>query len=92
MAGKLPSNIITDCDSDQACQRLMDALAPAERGVLCWLIRLILEVASHEAENKMDVTNLALVLAPNLFGPPNAAVRDRRSKGEPQHTTTCHRC
>lgn len=68
--GKLPSDVITECSADAGCERLMNALGTAEHAVLCWLIRVIVEVAACEG-NKMDVRNLALVLAPNLFGPPN---------------------
>ena len=53
------------------CQRLLDELAPAERALLCWLVRVTYEAAALTEENKMNVRNLTLVLAPNLFGPPN---------------------
>ena len=73
LLGKLPSDVITECNSDAACGRLMAALEPPERAVLCWLIRVVCETAEHVDMNKMDVRNLTLVLAPNLFGPPNAS-------------------
>ena len=69
--GKLPSDVITDCTTDEGCRQLMDALAPPERAVMSWIIRVAVEVSGHQATNKMDQRNLALVLAPNLFGPPN---------------------
>ena len=73
LLGKLPSNVITDCDSDDGCAALMAALDPPERALMGWLIRVTLETAAHHERNKMDVSNLTLVLAPNLFGPPNAS-------------------
>jgi len=34
-------------------------------------VRVTYEAAALTEENKMNVRNLTLVLAPNLFGPPN---------------------
>ena len=49
LLGKLPSNIITDCDSDPGCEELLAALDSPERACLCWLVRIIVETASVEA-------------------------------------------
>ena len=100
--GGLPSEVITECVDDAGCERLLQALRPPERTLLCWIVRVVYEVASCTEENKMvpapspgtnvdwhvrtedvhltrgscvasgqNVRNLTLVLAPNLFGPPN---------------------
>ena len=71
LLGALPTEVITECKDDEGCHRLLEALAPAERLLLCWLVRVVYEVASYTEDNKMNVRNLTLVLAPNLFGPPN---------------------
>ena len=71
MLGALATEVITECTDDAGCQRLLDELAPAERALLCWLVRVTYEAAALTEENKMNVRNLTLVLAPNLFGPPN---------------------
>jgi len=71
LLGKLPSDVITECDSDAGCERLLAHLDHRESAMLCWLLRVCVEVAQRKAVNKMDERNLCLVLAPNLFGPPN---------------------
>ena len=71
LLGAVPSNLITECDSPAGCAALLAALGSRERALLSWLVRVTLEVAAREPQNKMDVRNVTLVLAPNLFGPPN---------------------
>ena len=51
--GGLPSEVITECVDDAGCERLLQALRPPERTLLCWIVRVVYEVASCTEENKM---------------------------------------
>ena len=51
-----------------ACARVVDALSLPCRSTLQWLVRVLVDVAACSEKNKMVLSNLTLVLAPNLFG------------------------
>eukprot|EP00697_Spironema_sp_BW2_P000955 gnl/Spiro4/11307_TR5966_c0_g1_i1.p1 gnl/Spiro4/11307_TR5966_c0_g1~~gnl/Spiro4/11307_TR5966_c0_g1_i1.p1 ORF type:complete len:627 (+),score=115.50 gnl/Spiro4/11307_TR5966_c0_g1_i1:141-1883(+) len=56
-------------DDYTSCYNAYQSLPDPNRDLLAWLLDLLAEVAAHEASNKMNVKNLAVILAPNLFHP-----------------------
>lgn len=51
---------------------LKQALRPAQREAMLWLLDLLVEAASFEAHSRMGVTAIAIIFAPVLF-PPSAS-------------------
>lgn len=45
---------------------IMDALPPARRHLLQWLIDLLADVVQHNADNDMSARKLSIVVTPNL--------------------------
>ena len=69
LLGGIPRETIADCTSPEGYRELCRGLTSRERSVLEFIVRVVVEVASREAENKMGLRNLTLVLAPNLLVP-----------------------
>jgi len=53
-----------------SCGALFCALPTRQRATVEWLLRLMSEIAKHEATNRMTFKSLATVFAPNLVDPP----------------------
>ena len=54
-------------DEVQACYNVLSLLQQKPRELLMWMLSLFADVSQHCDENKMNSSNLARVLAPNLF-------------------------
>lgn len=74
LLGGVPLEAVAECTSAEGGARLLAALAPPERALLQWLVRVLVEVALRREHNKMGVSNLVLVFAPNLLGDPTCHV------------------
>ena len=55
------------CTEVQECYNILSLLQQEPRELLMWVLSLLADVAQHCDENKMNSSNLARVLAPNLF-------------------------
>jgi len=64
--------LVSVADVDDA-MRLVAKIPQQERDVLLWMLDLMADVVSHEAENKMSVKNCAIVMGPNLYKLPSDA-------------------
>ena len=51
----------------QECYNVLSLLQQKPRELLMWVLSLFADVAQHSDENKMNSSNLARVLAPNLY-------------------------
>nr|CCA14927.1 serine/threonine protein kinase putative [Albugo laibachii Nc14] len=60
---EIPGNLLLD----GTIQRLMIHISSQERHILLWLLDHMLEIASHEPQNKMNLMALSIVMAPNLY-------------------------
>lgn len=65
--GAVPIAALVECETAEGCAAMLDLLEPLERGVLEWLVRVILEVHGKREANKMKLKNLTVVFAPNLW-------------------------
>lgn len=61
---------IAACTSGVECMQLLATFPPVQKGLMVWLLQLMAEVASHNAENKMSAKSLSIVFAPNLYDMP----------------------
>ena len=73
LLGGVALDDLAACGKDAAaCEALVQNLEPLARDTLRFLIRgPLCLTAECESKNKMGLRNLALVLAPNMFGPPS---------------------
>ncbi|KAK8802323.1 hypothetical protein WA588_005294 [Blastocystis sp. NMH] len=60
-------NEIQKCNDLTECYNVLSLLQQKPRELLMWVLSLFADVAQHCDENKMNSSNLARVLAPNLF-------------------------
>jgi len=61
---------VQNSHSVAAAQKIVNEdLTVSERALLLWLLDLCLAVTAREAENKMTVKNMAVVVSPNLYDP-----------------------
>ena len=67
LPGSLPVSILTDCTDADGCNALLRAMPAAERALLEFLVRLILEVNEKRKDSKMGTKNLTVIFAPNLW-------------------------
>jgi len=67
LLGALPQDEIREIIADGGAELLLERLPRAERNVLLWLARVIQACASRREANKMSVSNLVLVVSPNLM-------------------------
>ena len=72
LLGRLSLDLIVECVDAQGYAAVCTQLTVRERALLEWLVRVVVEVASHQDENQMGLRNLTLVIAPNLFVPMGA--------------------
>ena len=72
--GRVSESILERSHTTDGCRELLGALSTLERAILEWLVRVIVEVATRGATNKMNLRNLTLVLAPNLLVPDSGSV------------------
>jgi len=47
---------------------LLKAFPPQRQGLFLWLLELMADVSASKATNKMSEQNIAIVIAPNLYG------------------------
>ena len=66
-AGRVAADEIREILADGGAELLLERLPRAERNVLLWLARVIQACASRREANKMSVSNLVLVVSPNLL-------------------------
>lgn len=57
---------VMHCNTEEECTQLVKLLAPTEAALLDWAINLMADVVLHEAYNKMNARNIAMVFAPNM--------------------------
>jgi len=77
LLGSAPTATIRSCGaastgvgcSQGAKDQLVESLSPSAAHTLQWLVRIISLTQECRGRNKMNLRNLALVIAPNLFGP-----------------------
>lgn len=55
LLGAVPRQVLAECDTIDGCLDMFKALSRAERAVLEWLVRVIVEVATRGAHNKMGI-------------------------------------
>ena len=68
--GSVPMKLIADCaqlNTAAACNAVLRATPRHERQLLEWLIRVIFETHKERHVNRMDLKNLAVIFAPNLW-------------------------
>lgn len=66
LLGRPSLDTISDCVDAEGYADLCHELTELERSLLEWLVRVVVEVAGRQDENKMTLRNLTLVIAPNL--------------------------
>ncbi|CAI5960304.1 unnamed protein product [Closterium sp. NIES-65] len=59
-------NQVAGATEEAAATALAETLPAIHRELLDWVINLMADVVEHEAENKMNARNIALVFAPNM--------------------------
>ncbi|XP_030548022.2 rho GTPase-activating protein 3 [Rhodamnia argentea] len=57
---------VMHCNTEEECSQLVKLLPPTEAALLDWAINLMADVVQHEAHNKMNARNIAMVFAPNM--------------------------
>lgn len=62
---------------------LKQAMPPAQREVLLWVLDLLIDTAAHHRESKMGVEGLSAIFAPMLIHRQPAASGKHRKQGEP---------
>lgn len=63
----IPTETLLRAASEEDCIALIGWLTPPASSIFAWLVDLLVEVARHEAHNKMGLKNLAICTGPNLF-------------------------
>ena len=63
----IPTETLLRAASEEDCIALIGWLTPPASYIFAWLVDLLVEVARHEAHNKMGLKNLAICTGPNLF-------------------------
>ncbi|CAI7883723.1 unnamed protein product [Closterium sp. NIES-54] len=59
-------NQVAGATEEAAASALAETLPAIHRELLDWVINLMADVVEHEAQNKMNARNIALVFAPNM--------------------------
>jgi hypothetical protein len=63
----IPTETLLRAATEEDCIALIGWLTPPASSIFAWLVDLLVEVARHEAHNKMGLKNLAICTGPNLF-------------------------
>ena len=72
MTGSLAQELSSGRHALDSCALVLRELSRAQRHLLEWVVRVVVEVASRQEHNRMNVRNVILVLAPNLIAPDTA--------------------
>jgi len=72
----IPSEQILRCSTGRECMQLVQQFPHDVKGLLLWLLSVMAEVAQHQEKNKMNERAIAIVMAPNLYEPPQAQSSD----------------
>jgi len=63
----LPQDSIMNFSTAADCVTAYDSLPEPQKTLLTWLLDFLAEIARNSSQNKMTSTNLAIVVAPNLY-------------------------
>lgn len=67
----VPKDELMNCGEKQASIDAYYTLPEPQKSLLDWLVDLLLEFAANSQVNKMSLQNIAIVVAPNLYEPPD---------------------
>jgi hypothetical protein len=62
----LPPEELLQCNTEEQCLALAQALPPTQASLLDWVVDLMADVVQKEELNKMNARNVAMVFAPNM--------------------------
>ena len=63
---------ILECETGADCMAVLQRFDRKNLGLVLWLLDVCADVAAEQASNKMSERAIAIVLAPNLYAPPEA--------------------
>ena len=71
LLGRIGMEQIAACESGQQCMDIMQRLPTLQKGIFLWLLEMMADVAEHGETNRMSERAIAIVVAPNLYEPPD---------------------
>ena len=63
---------ILECETGADCMAVLQRFDRKNLGLVLWLLDVCADVAAEQTSNKMSERAIAIVLAPNLYAPPEA--------------------
>jgi len=66
----IDSDSILSCHTSERAWEILEQFPEPNRSIIFWLVDMCVEVTEYSGVNKMTAKNLAIVIAPNLYRPP----------------------